>query len=349
MKKTLSYRSGHFFTAQKISSILACFMALSVSSYAADKLQITGAGSTFAYPLYSKWSAEFKKAHPETEINYQSIGSGAGIRQFTDRTVDFGASDNFMTDEQIAKAGRPVIHVPTALGAVVLAYNLPGNPQIKLNPDTIAAIFMGKVKTWNDPMIAKLNPSLKLEKALPISAIYRSDGSGTTAVFTDYLSKTNAEWKSSIGTGTAVKWPSGIGAKGNEGVTGMIRQAPGAIGYVELTFAATNKIPYASVQNAAGAFIEPAPKSITEAASHSLAQMPADFRVSITNAPGKTSYPISSFTFALISLPAQDEKTKRVVQFLNWGLTEGQKLTAELHYAPIPQKLAAQVKAKLKQ
>lgn len=329
-------------------AVFAAFFVILNISAAADKVQVTGAGSTFAYPLYSKWSSEFKKAHPDTEINYQSIGSGAGIRQFMDRTIDFGATDSYMTDEQIAKAGRPVVHVPTALGAVVLAYNLPGNPKLKLNPDTIAAIFMGKVKTWNDPMISKLNPELKLDKALPISAVYRSDGSGTTAVFTDYLSKANAEWKAKVGSGIAIKWPSGIGAKGNEGVTGMIRQAPGSIGYVELTFAATNKIPYASIQNSAGEFIEASPKSVTEAASHALDHMPADFRVSITNAAGKMSYPISSFTFVLVSVPAQDEKTKRVVQFLNWGLTEGQKLTTELNYAPLPQKLATQVKAKLK-
>jgi phosphate transport system substrate-binding protein len=308
---------------------------------------LNGAGATFPYPIYSKWFNEYHKAHPEIQINYQSIGSGGGIRQLTASTVDFGASDGPMTDQQLSDAGRKIYHLPTVLGAVVPAYNVPGvKGELKFSGKLLGDIFLGKVTTWNDPAIAKLNPGVTLP-ATPIVVAHRSDGSGTTYIFTDYLSKVNPDWQSGPGKGTAVKWPTGLGAKGNEGVAGLIRQMEGAIGYVELIYALQNKITYGVVQNAAGSFVKASLDSTTAAAAS--AKMPPDFRVSITNAPGKDAYPISSFTWLLVPAQWKDaNKGKIMVDFLNWMLDQGQSMTASLDYAPLPKDVAEKVRATVK-
>lgn len=310
---------------------------------------LNGAGATFPYPMYSKWFSEYNKLHSDIQINYQSIGSGGGIRQVLNGTVDFGASDGPMTDEQLKEAKVKILHIPTVLGADVPAYNIPGvSGEIKFTPDVLANIFLGKITTWNDPAIAKANPGLNLPNQ-SIIVVHRSDGSGTTYIWTDYLSKVSKDWESSVGKGTSVKWPVGLGGKGNEGVAGQIRQLAGSIGYIELIYAVENKITYGSVQNAAGNFEKASLDGVTEAAA-SLKTMPADFRVSITNAPGKTAYPISSFTWLLIPVQSKDaNKGKILSDFLNWMVTDGQKMTAQLSYAPLPQSVAEKVKVAIKQ
>jgi phosphate transport system substrate-binding protein len=311
--------------------------------------QLNGAGATFPYPMYSKWFSEYNKLHPDVQVNYQSIGSGGGIRQVLNGTVDFGASDGPMTDEQLKEAKFKILHIPTVLGADVPAYNLPGvNAEIKFTPEALAGIFLGKIEKWNDSAITQANPGIKFPDK-SIIVIHRSDGSGTTYIFTDYLSKVSKEWEGTVGKGTSVKWPVGLGGKGNEGVAGQIRQLDGAIGYVELIYAVENKITYGSVKNAAGNFVKASLDSVTEAAA-SAQQMPADFRVSITNAPGKTAYPISSFTWLLIPEHAQDPKKGKIIaDFLEWMVTDGQKMTAQLSYAPLPVNVADKVKAAIKQ
>jgi len=310
---------------------------------------LNGAGATFPYPMYSKWFSEYHKAHPDVEINYQSIGSGGGIRQVLAGTVDFGASDGPMSDEQLAQSKVKILHVPTVLGADVPAYNVSGvTAELKFTPETLAGIFLGKITTWNDPALVKDNPGVKLPGD-QIVVIHRSDGSGTTYIFTDYLSKVSSEWQSQVGKGTSVKWPVGLGGKGNEGVAGMIRQMQGAIGYIELIYAVQNKIPYGVVRNAAGSFVKASLESVTAAAG-SVKNMPADFRVSITNAPGKDAYPISSFTWLLIPTQSKDAaKGKILADFLNWMVDDGQKMTADLTYAPLPGNVAEKVKAEIKQ
>ena len=269
---------------------------------------LNGAGATFPNPMYQKWFSEYHKAHPDIQFNYQSIGSGGGIRQVLAQTVDFGASDGPMTDEQLSQAKTKILHIPTVLGAVVPAYNVPGvSGELKFTPEALAGIFLGKITTWNDPAIAKANPGSTCPTRAS-SLIHRSDGSGTTYIFTDYLSKVSSEWQNGPGKGTSVKWPVGLGGKGNEGVAGMIRQMQGGIGYIELIYAVQNKIDYGSVKNAAGTFVKASLDSVTAAAA-SAKSMPADFRVSITNAPGKDAYPISSFTWLLIP-----EKSKEAGQ-----------------------------------
>jgi len=324
-------------------------LCLALAVPAVAQTTLNGAGATFPYPMYSKWFSEYHKAHPDVEINYQSIGSGGGIRQVLAGTVDFGASDGPMTDEQLAQAKIKILHVPTVLGAVVPAYNIPGvNAEIKFTGEALAGIFLGKVTAWNDPAITGANPGVNLPNQ-PIVVIHRSDGSGTTYIWTDYLSKASSDWKSQVGTGTSVRWPLGLGGKGNEGVAGMIRQMPGAIGYIELIYAVQNKIPYGVVKNAAGSFVKASLDSVTAAAA-SVKSMPADFRVSITNAPGKDAYPISSFTWLLIPAQSKDAaKGKILADFLNWMVGDGQKMTAELTYAPLPESVAAKVKAEIKQ
>lgn len=306
---------------------------------------LNGAGATFPYPIYSKWFSEYNKVRPDVRINYQSIGSGGGIRQVINGTVDFGATDGPMTDAQLQQAKRKVLHIPTVLGAVVPAYNIPGVKQeIKFTPEVLAGIFLGKITSWNDAQIAKANPGVSLPSQ-NIIVVHRSDGSGTTFVFTDYLSKVSAGWKNGPGNGTSVKWPVGLGAKGNEGVAGMVRQMEGAIGYIELIYAEQNKIPYGSVKNAAGEFVRPSLETTTAAAA-SVKNMPADFRVSITNAPGKNAYPIASFTWLLVPQEFKDAgKGKVMVEFLNWMLADGQKLAPQLHYAPLPKEVAGKVRA----
>ncbi len=314
---------------------------LALPLVAGGQTQITGAGATFPYPIYSKWFDEYRTLHPDVQINYQSIGSGGGIRQVTEGTVDFGASDGPMSDQQLGafrdKRGRAILHFPTVLGAVVPVYNIPGvSAPLKFTPDALAGIFLGTITKWNDPAIASANAGVRLP-ATDIVVVHRSDGSGTTYVWTDYLSKVSATWKEKVGTNTSVNWPVGLGGKGNEGVSGLVKQTAGAIGYVELIYAEQNKIAHGAVRNAAGAFVTASASSITAAAASEAASMPGDFRVSITNAAGKAAYPISSFTWLLIPAKIDDPAKKRaIVDFLRWMLTDGQKMAAALSYAPLP-------------
>jgi phosphate transport system substrate-binding protein len=331
-----------------IRRIALLCLALSVPAFAQTTLN--GAGATFPYPMYSKWFSKYHDAHPDIQFNYQSIGSGGGIRQVLAGTVDFGASDGPMTDEQLAQAKTKILHVPTVLGAVVPAYNVSGvSGEIKFTPEALAGIFLGKITNWNDKAIATANPGVNFPKDEPIVVIHRSDGSGTTFIFTDYLTKVSSDWQSQAGKGTSVKWPVGLGGKGNEGVAGMIRQMQGSIGYIELIYAVQNKITYGTVKNAAGAFVKASLDSVTAAAA-SVKSMPADFRVSITNAPGKDAYPISSFTWLLIPAQSKDAaKGKIIADFLNWMVDDGQKMTADLTYAPLPASLVTKVKEEIKQ
>ena len=297
---------------------------------------VNGAGATFPYPIYSKWFDEFHKLHPDVQINYQSIGSGGGIRQVTDGTVDFGATDGPMTDEQLAATKVPILHLPTVLGAVVPTFNLAGVDRLRFTPDAVAGIFLGKITHWNDPALAKANPGAKLP-AEPIVPIHRSDGSGTSYVFTDYLSKVSADWQKSVGRGTSVNWPVGLGGKGNEGVAGLVKQTPNAIGYVELVYAVQNKLPYGDVQNRSGTFVQASLDSVTAAAAAAAANMPPDFRVSITDPAGANAYPIASFTWLLIPSRIPDKaKGAAIKSFLEWMLVDGQKFAPALGYAPLP-------------
>jgi phosphate transport system substrate-binding protein len=308
-------------------------------------LLINGAGATFPYPIYSKWFDEFHKLEPDVQINYQSIGSGGGIRQLLEGTVDFGASDAPMTDEQLASAKTPIVHLPTVLGAVVATINVPGVTKLRLSPDALAGIFLGKVTKWTDPAIAGENRGVKLPDAL-IVPVHRSDGSGTSFVFTDYLSKVSPEWEKRVGRGPSVNWPTGLGGKGNEGVAGLVKQTPNSIGYVELIYAVQTGMPVVEVRNAAGAYVVPSVESVTAAAAGAAADMPADFRVSITNAPGKDAYPISSFTWLLVPTRFADaEKGKAMRRFLEWMLSSGQQMAPALHYAPLPAQVVTLEKA----
>ncbi len=322
------------------------FLAAAIICVASQGLaqKLNAAGATFPEPIYSKWFSEYSAQHPGVQINYQPIGSGGGIRQTTAGTVDFGASDGPMTDEQIAASKVKLVHIPTVLGAVVPIYNLPGvNTELKFSPDVLADIYLGKITNWNDPRIAKDNPGVNLP-ATKINVVHRSDGSGTTYIFTDYLSKVSPEWKSNVGKNTAVAWPVGIGAVRSEGVAAMVRQLPGTIGYVELIYALQNKIQYGYVKNAAGNWVKGSIDGVTEAAANVKA-MPADYRVSITNAPGKESYPISSFTWLLIPTQPQDAaKAKVIKDFLNWMLDHGQSEVSALYYAPLPKTVADKVR-----
>ncbi len=330
-----------------IRRIALLCLALAVPAF--GQTTLNGAGATFPYPMYSKWFSEYHKAHPDIEINYQSIGSGGGIRQVLAGTVDFGASDGPMTDEQLSQAKTKILHIPTVLGADVPAYNIPGvSEELKFTPETLAGIFLGKITSWNDAALTKINPGANLPNQ-PIIVIHRSDGSGTTYIWTDYLSKVSSEWANGPGKGTSVKWPVGLGGKGNEGVAGQIRQLQRSIGYVELIYAVQNKIPYGTVKNSSGNFVKASLESVTAAAA-SAKSMPADFRVSITNAPGKDAYPVSSFTWLLIPEKSKDpNKGKILADFLNWMVDDGQKMTAELTYAPLPESVASKVKATIKQ
>jgi phosphate transport system substrate-binding protein len=331
---------------RRIALLLVC-LALALPALAQTTLN--GAGATFPYPMYSKWFSEYHNAHPDIQINYQSIGSGGGIRQVLAGTVDFGASDGPMSDEQLSQSKVKILHIPTVLGAVVPAYNVPGlSAEVKFTPEILSGIFLGRITNWNDKVIASANKDVKFPDQ-PIIVVHRSDGSGTTYIFTDYLSKISADWANGPGKGTSIKWPVGLGGKGNEGVAGTVRQMAGAIGYVELIYAVQNKIPYGPVKNAAGNFVKASLESVTEAAG-SVKTMPADFRVSITNAPGKEAYPIASFTWLLIPAQSKDAaKGKIIADFLNWMVDDGQKMTAALTYAPLPGNVAEKVKAEIKQ
>lgn len=332
-----------------IRRIVLLLAGLALTLPVLGQTTLNGAGATFPYPMYSKWFSEYNKLHPDVQINYQSIGSGGGIRQVLAQTVDFGASDGPMSDEQLAQAKVKILHIPTVLGAVVPAYNVPGvSGEIRFTPQVLADIFLNKITNWNNPGLAKANPGIKFPDQ-PIIVIHRSDGSGTTFIFTDYLSKVSKDWDNTVGKGTSVKWPVGLGGKGNEGVAGQVRQLQGAIGYVELIYAVQNNIPYGSIQNAAGEFLKATLAGVTDAAA-SVKTMPADFRVSITNAPGKTAYPISSFTWLLIPVQAKDPKNGKILaDFLNWMVNDGQKMTTQLAYAPLPENVAEKVKAAIKE
>ena len=299
--------------------------------------QINGAGATFPNPIYSKWFSEYGKANPKVQINYQPIGSGGGIRQLTEQTVFFGATDGPMTNEQLQQAPGRVLHLPTVLGAVVPIYNVPNfKGELKFSGPVLADIFLGKITKWNDPAIAKLNAGASLP-ATDISVVHRSDGSGTSYIWVDYLSKVSPEWMKKVGVATSVKWPVGLGGKGNEGVAGLVQQTPGALGYVELIYALQNKIAYGPVQNADGEVVQANLQSVTAAASAAAKAMPKDFRVSITNAPGKGVYPISSFTWLLLyENPKDKAQSKAMVDFMKWALTDGQKFAPNLGYAPLP-------------
>jgi len=305
-----------------------------------SKTTITGAGATFPYPIYAKWFDEYHKIHPAVEVNYQSQGSGAGIRQLLAGTVDFGASDMPMTDEQLKQAKVPVLHFPTVLGAVVPTYNITGMTQeLNFTPDALAGIFLGKIKKWNDRELTRSNPGVTLP-GNAIVVVHRSEGSGTTFVWTDYLSKVSPEWKSKVGAGASINWPTGLGAKGNESVSSLVKQTPYSIGYVELVYAIQNQMPFGKVRNADGAFVKAELSSVTAAAAS--AKMAEDFRVSITNPPGKDAYPIASFTWLLIPERISDAAKKDILtDFLKWMLTEGQKLTQALSYAPLPPDVVA--------
>lgn len=326
----------------KRTLIAVGLLVVALSTAQAQKL--TGAGATFPYPIYSKWFSEYSAAHPGVEINYQSIGSGGGIRQVTAGLVDFGASDMPMTDEMLASSKVRLIHIPTVLGAVVPIFNVPGINDIKFSGDVLADIYLGKIARWDDPRIAKDNPGVNFsqvpEAAKKITVVHRSDGSGTTFIWTDYLSKVSSDWANGPGKGPSPSWPVGVGGKGNENVAGLVRQLPGAIGYVELIYALQNNISYGEVKNASGKWVKASIEGVTAAAAN-LKQMPADYRVSITNAPGATSYPISSFTYLLIPVHAADPAKGKVIKdLLSWIVKYGEGEVTALSYAPLPAKLA---------
>lgn len=326
---------------------LAAGLGVTASAFAAPML-INGAGATFPYPIYSKWFDEYSRVNPDARFNYQSIGSGGGIKQITAGTVDFGASDGPMTDQQLSEAPGRLFHIPTVMGAVAIAYNLPGVQKgLKLTPDTLAAIYMGEITKWNDAKITSANPGVNIPD-MPIVVARRSDGSGTTFIFVDYLCSVSGEWKLKVGKGTSVNWPVGLGGKGNEGVAGIIKQTPGALGYVELSYAIKNNLAYAFIQNKSGSFIEPSIASTSKAAEG--VQIPSDFRVSLVNGSNPEAYPIAGFTWLLVYKQQQDAaKGKALVDFLKWAMHDGQKYTADLLYAPLPADVVAMVDKKIQE
>ena len=342
-------KAAQMLNTLKRVAVVALVIPAAFGAPAAAQTLMNGAGATFPYPIYSKWFDEYTKVEPSLRFNYQSIGSGGGIRQITERTVDFGASDGPMTDEQLKKAPAELLHIPTVLGAVVTTYNLPGNPKLRFTPELLADIFLGKLTTWSDPRIKAVNPGATLPDQ-PILVVHRSDGSGTTYIWVDYLSKVSQEWAQKVGRGTSVNWPVGLGGKGNEGVAGQVKSTPGALGYVELAYAIQNHLPAAAIRNAAGKFVEPSIPSTTAAAAGAAKTMPADFRVSLTNAPGDGAYPIASFTWLLVYKEQGDAtKGQALVKFLRWAIHDGQKYTAELLYAPLPAPVVKQIEARLGQ
>ena len=332
---------------------VVCALVVLVASFACNagsgsSVSLHGAGATFPNPLYQKWLSEYEKVQPGVRIDYQSIGSGGGIKQLKEQTVDFGASDAPMKDEDLKSAPGEILHIPTVLGAVVITYNLAGvNQPLRFSADVIADIFLGKVTKWNDPKIAADNPGINLP-ANDITVVHRSDGSGTSAVFTDYLSKVSPEWKEKVGSGTSPSWPIGIGGKGNEGVTGQVKNTPNTIGYVELAYAVQNKLPVAHIKNSSGSFVEPSIDSVTAAAAASAAETPEDLRVSITNATGAQAYPIASYTYILVYKDQKDAaKGKALVDFLWWGIHDGENFAKDLQYAPLPDDIVKRAEAKI--
>jgi phosphate transport system substrate-binding protein len=328
--------------------LVCAFVLNACSGSTSSEVRLQGAGATFPNPIYQKWFSSYNQSHPNLKFDYQSIGSGGGIKQISERTVDFGGSDAPMKDDDLKAAKGEILHIPTVLGADVITYNLPGvGADLKLTPEAIAGIFLGNIKRWNDPQIASTNTGVNLP-ASEIIVVHRSDGSGTTFVFTDYLSKVSAEWKEKVGVGGSVNWPAGLGAKGNEGVTGQVKQTPNSIGYVELIYAEQNKLPYAAVKNSAGEFVRPALDSITAAAAGVAAQMPDDLRVSITNASGAGAYPIASFTYLLVYKEQQDQgKGKALVDFLWWAIHDGEQMAKDLLYAPLPSEVVKRAEGKI--
>ena len=313
---------------------------------ASAQMLINGAGATFPNPIYQKWTSEYRKVDPTVQINYQSIGSGGGQKQILAGTVDFGASDGPMSDESLATAPGKILHIPTVAGADVVTYNLPGGPKLKFDGPTIADIFLGKITKWNDPRIAGQNPGVKLPDT-GIVVVHRSDGSGTTYIWVDYLSSVSKEWETKVGRGTSVSWPTGLGGKGNEGVTGQVKQTPGAIGYVELIYAVQNRLPYADVKNAKGEYVTPGIESVKKALA--TAQIPDDFRFSMVNPPGEGAYPISGTTWLLVYEKQKDAaKGKKLVEFLNWALTKGEAMASALDYAPLPESVQQRVLERIK-
>ncbi len=321
--------------------LFAGLLLFGLIATASAQMTINGAGATFPYPIYSKWFDAYAKVDPSVRFNYQSIGSGGGQKQILAQTVDFGASDGPMSDENLAKAPGKLLHIPTVAGAVVMTYNVSGLTDLKLDGPSSAGIFMGTIKKWNDPKIAALNSGAKLPEE-DIVVVHRSDGSGTTFIFTDYLSKVSPEWKKKVGNNTSVSWPVGLGGKGNEGVSGQVKQTPNSIGYVELIYAIQNKMPYAEVKNAAGQLIKPTLESVTAALA--TAEVPDDFRFSMTNAPGKDAYPIAGATWLLVYQQQKDAtKGKKLVEFLKWAEKDGEKTAKDLDYAPLPDALQQRV------
>jgi phosphate transport system substrate-binding protein len=331
-----------------LAAASACVLTLGATA-AANAQQINGAGATFPDPIYQKWFAEYNKQKPNVQINYQAVGSGAGIRQVTAQTVFFGATDGPMTNDQLLAAPGKLLHFPTVLGAVVPVYNIPGvSAELKFSGPLLADIFLGKITKWNDAAIAKVNPGVTLPN-MNITVVHRSDGSGTSYIWCDFLAKTSAEWKKRVGVATAVNWPVGLGGAGNDGVAGLTKSTPGSIGYVELIYALQNKISFGVVQNMAGEFVKASLQSTTAAAAEAAKNMPADFRVSITNAPGKDAYPIASFTWLLFyESPKDKARAKTMVEFMTWALGDGQKFAADLGYAPLPPAVVALEMAQLK-
>jgi phosphate transport system substrate-binding protein len=332
-----------------IATLAVAALVVGSASVAPGQTLVNGAGATFPYPIYSKWFDEYARIDGNVRFNYQSIGSGGGIRQVSERTVDFGATDGPMTDDQLKKAPGELLHIPTVMGAVAATYNLPGSPKLRFTPDVLADIFLGKITKWNDDRIAKLNPGVSLP-AQSIVVVHRSDGSGTTFIWVDYLCKVSPEWEQKVGRGTSVKWPVGLGGKGNEGVSGQVKSTPGALGYVELAYAIGNKLPVAAIRNGAGKFVEPSIESTTAAAASAAQTMPADFRVSLTNAPGDGAYPVASFTWLLVYKDQPDAvKGKAIVTFLWWATHEGQKYASDLLYAPLPAPVVKLIEGKIRE
>src|SRR5215217_7639944 len=333
-----------------LSAFVLAFVSIACNGggSGSNSVSLQGAGATFPNPLYQKWLSEYGRLHPNVKIDYQSIGSGGGVKQLKEQTVDFGASDSPMKDEDLKSSPGEVLHIPTVLGAVVITYNLQAvNQPLRFSPEVVADIFLGKIKKWNDPKVAADNPGITLPTT-DVTVVHRSDGSGTSAVFTDYLSKVSPEWKEKVGSGTSPSWPTGIGGKGNEGVTGQVKNTPNTVGYVELAYAVQNKLPVAFIKNASGNFVEPSLDAVTAAAAESLTTTPEDLRVSITNAGGATAYPISSYTYVLAYKDQRDAaRGKALVDFLWWAVHDGERFARDLQYAPLPPEIVKRAEAEI--
>jgi len=346
MKEKVKEQNGRQRLRQARLRVAVACCLLALPSAGSAQMLVNGAGATFPYPLYSKWFSEYTRVDPSVRFNYQPIGSGGGQQQILAQTVDFGASDGPMSDEALAKAPGKILHIPTVAGAVVVIYHLPNRPKLKLDGPTLADVFLGKIAKWNDPRLVALNPGVKLP-SMDLLVVHRSDGSGTSYIFTDYLSTVSPQWKSRVGKNTSVRWPTGLGAKGNEGVAGQVKQLPGTIGYIELAYAHQNRLPFADLKNAAGQYITPSVSAVTEALAQ--AKIPNDFRFSMVNAPGDKTYPIAGATWLLAYQQQKDPaKGKKLVEFLNWAMTKGEAEASALDYAQLPQNVKERVLAEVK-